>query len=521
MKKIKKNDTTFFLVPLQKIGKKWSFEEIGRDDTRSMRRAMLNAFYNNFLHNPEVLEHLHYKMAVIDPEFYSRLAIFFITHSLKLQDFIENNFLASLFVNKPKVYLHRKIFLSYLLTSESPELRKAGAELIAISYPSEISKAMDLCRQVSGKLPRTAKTAIRNYLRNLERDHLRFDKQLLDSKKHLKHLYASLRIKPSPRAQKILFENDPPRDSLAYGLKQLRTEYDGEALMAIVEKYKIPYLIAIQTIRYFSLDLAIRFVEKMTYHEILDTYHIFQKKGVLRNEELQTVIAAKAERSCEEKIHHFLPQERQLCNPQFEPGLLDETAKRLREQMVTIRKPTAVFADISGSMAFYGNITKSLTYLLYRIGETEHFFLYLYSDSAFKVENEEALQNASFRGKGSSSPGCALRRLMEDHISVEQIILITDGNENALPLFAESYAEYTRKMHTRPYIILIKLGNFIPRLERSAAKSGLHCLVTEFTGYETTIQSLFPILSGPPFNQTADSILESEFPITQQAFDCG
>ena len=65
------------------------------------------------------------------------------------------------------------------------------------------------------------KTEITRYLREREADPEWFDGSVLVARKAMKRLYALLHIRPGERAQKILFEKDPPRDSRLYALRQL------------------------------------------------------------------------------------------------------------------------------------------------------------------------------------------------------------------------------------------------------------------------------------------------------------
>ena len=60
-------------------------------------------------------------------------------------------------------------------------------------------------------IPRTMKTEITRYLREREADPEWFDGSVLVARKAMKRLYALLHVPPGDRAQKILFEKDPPR----------------------------------------------------------------------------------------------------------------------------------------------------------------------------------------------------------------------------------------------------------------------------------------------------------------------
>jgi hypothetical protein len=69
--------------------------------------------------------------------------------------------------------------------------------------------------------PRSLRTEIERYLREREADADWFDSTVLIARKHVKRLYALNHVKPGARAQQILFDEDPPKDSRIYALRQL------------------------------------------------------------------------------------------------------------------------------------------------------------------------------------------------------------------------------------------------------------------------------------------------------------
>src|SRR5262249_33758079 len=71
-----------------------------------------------------------------------------------------------------------------------------------------------------------------------------FDGTVLIARKAMKRLYALLHIKPGERAQKILFDEDPPPDSRLFALRELtKANTPAEQARAIIE-HRIPYRVA-------------------------------------------------------------------------------------------------------------------------------------------------------------------------------------------------------------------------------------------------------------------------------------
>src|SRR5207253_11004585 len=89
--------------------------------------------------------------------------------------------------------------------------------------------------------PRSLRTEVVRYLREREADPAWFDGTALVARKALKRLYALLHVAPAERAQRMLFDEDPPADSRLFALKALaKAETPAEQARAIVE-HQLPY----------------------------------------------------------------------------------------------------------------------------------------------------------------------------------------------------------------------------------------------------------------------------------------
>src|SRR6478735_7947301 len=91
---------------------------------------------------------------------------------------------------------------------------------------------------------RSLLTEIVRYLRERESDADWFDGSVLVARKAIKRLYALNHVKPGERAQRILFDEDPPADSRLAALKLLaKASTPVEQARAILE-HRIPYRVA-------------------------------------------------------------------------------------------------------------------------------------------------------------------------------------------------------------------------------------------------------------------------------------
>src|SRR5262249_29684359 len=93
-------------------------------------------------------------------------------------------------------------------------------------------KPAKMVREVTGEfglgrsLPRSLRTEVTRYLREREANPEWFDGSVLSARKSLKRLYAVLHVRPGERAQKVLFDDDPPADSRLAVLRRLVTISD-------------------------------------------------------------------------------------------------------------------------------------------------------------------------------------------------------------------------------------------------------------------------------------------------------
>jgi len=107
--------------------------------------------------------------------------------------------------------------------------------------------------------PRSLRTEIVRYLREREADFEWFDGSVLVARKAMKRLYALNHVKPGQRAQRILFDRDPPRDSRLFALNQLAKAATPNA-QAIVEN-AIPYRVAATVVKQMTPEVLKALIE--------------------------------------------------------------------------------------------------------------------------------------------------------------------------------------------------------------------------------------------------------------------
>ena len=136
-----------------------------------------------------------------DPDFYGRLGAWYHSRGV-IRD-------------------QRLLFTAHMGTSRLPAHRVAAHVLLQSLRTYEVARLLRYLKEHVRSVPRPIKRAVQYWLRRRERDEAWFDEVALRDRRNLKTLYASLHIRPSPRAGQILFDRRFPEDSRLAIVKRL------------------------------------------------------------------------------------------------------------------------------------------------------------------------------------------------------------------------------------------------------------------------------------------------------------
>ncbi|MDY6897888.1 MAG: hypothetical protein SWZ49_07380, partial [Cyanobacteriota bacterium] len=192
---------------------------------KDLRLELINTLLTTPHRELEKVAEFHKIIIELDPLFYGHLAIWYQING--------------------DVRDHKEVFVGHLLTSNIEEHRDAGFVMLQQFPPYQVARIVDFMKQQRGKVPRSTRTAVTRYLKAREINPQFFDRAALRGRKAMKHLYATLHIKPGQRADAVLFKGTPPEDSLAYMLKQIAKAETPAEQAALIVEHNIPYTIAI------------------------------------------------------------------------------------------------------------------------------------------------------------------------------------------------------------------------------------------------------------------------------------
>jgi hypothetical protein len=467
---------------------------------------------------------VHQEMVGKDPRFYVRLAAWYTDHG--------------------DVRDHKEMFAVALILSDFEGHRDVGLALLRQLPPYEVARVVDFIhgRKTTRKVkvgggttveefglfrnpPRSLRTEVVRYLREREADPEWFDSTVLTARKAVKRLYALLHIAPGERAQKILFEETPPADSRLFALRELaRAAGPAEQARAIVV-HQIPYRVAATVVKQMTPMVLAALIERMSPQELINNLGALRRRGALDNADLKSLVEQKLEEAKGAKRVSALKAEEAVKAADLAPDVrrrLEEVADTQVKAKGRIRRPTALLIDKSGSMNVAIELGKRIGALISTVCEKE-LYVYAFDTVAYPVERaggdlaawERAL--AGISAGGGTSCGVGLEVLRRKRQYVEQLILVTDEEENTAPLFVDSLRKYREEVNADPTICFVRTPGAATHLEEACRRAGLSADAFQFTGDYYALPNLVPLLSRPSKLELLMEILEYPLPTRRPA----
>lgn len=290
-------------------------------------------------------------------------------------------------------------------------------------------------------VPRSMKTEIEHYLRARENDAFAFDNAVLHARTPLKRLYAGLHIAPGPRAQAILFDENPPADSKLAVLKQIAAMTVPAEQARAIAANRIPYRVTVSVIKNMTPTTLAALVDSMSPQEVVNNIASLKRRGAFENADIKALIEVKLDKAQSDgRVSAF--KAKVAVEAAGATGELAEKLDAITEAQVKakgkITRPTAILIDKSGSMDQAIEVGKQLGAMVSAVCE-DSLFAYAFDTMAYPVEVsgdslaewEKALRG--IKAGGATSCGAAIAWMERKGQRVEQIVMITDEGENNSP----------------------------------------------------------------------------------------
>jgi hypothetical protein len=489
-----------------------------------LRLSMLNSLLTCPHRKLGLVHPLHAELVKQDPRFYVRLAAWYADHG--------------------DVRDHKEMFIVTLALSDFAGHRDVGLAMLRDLPPYQVGRVVDFIHgtmedvqtEVVGpkketttvsievglqrNIPRSLKTEVVRYLREREEDDTWFDSTALTARKTLKRLYALLHVKPSPRAQAVLFDERPPAGSKLAGLKELAKAESADEQAELIRKHDVPFRIAVGLVKEVNPKVLSAMVSRMSPQETINNLAMLQKRGAFEDAGVKALVEKKLEAAKTasrvsafkaEKAIEAVPVSAEIRQK------LEAVADAQVKARGRIARPTALLIDKSGSMSQAIEIGKRLGALLAAVADRE-LYVYAFDSIAYPVEAagpdlaawEKALTGITAGGNTSVGVGVEMLRRKKQY--VEQIVIVTDEGENAEPRFVPALQKYREELKAEPAVCFVKVAGATSQLEDECKKAGIATDAYQFNGDYYALPNLVPLLARPSKLELLQEILEYPLP---------
>ena len=368
--------------------------------------------------------------------------------------------------------------------------------------------------------PRALKTEIVRYLREREADADWFDSTVLMARKALKRMYALLHVKPGKRAQQILFDEEPPPDSRVHALKVLARATNPDEQARAIVAHQIPFRVAVTVVQTMTPPVLRALIERMSPQDAINNLAMLRRHGAFDDVELRSLVDEKLDAArTSGRVSAFKAAEAVKAGGVSEEmrAKLEKVADAQVKAKGRINRPTALLIDKSGSMEVAIELGKRIGAMVSAVCAAE-LYVYAFDSMAFPIKPgsgelaswEKAL--AGITAAGSTSGGVALETMRRKRQVVEQLIVISDQEENTPPHFAETLQKYRDELKVEPNVCFVRTPGPTDRMETTCKQAGFACDSFQFTGDYYSLPNLVPMLARPSKLELLMEIMDYPLP---------
>lgn len=429
----------------------------------------------------------------------------------------------------------RELFIAFLCISDfDASYREAGLALLMQLPPYQVANVFQILKGkkagsefvpgICNSIPRSFRKAVEEYLREREQNHEQFDNVVLHARKSLKTLYASLRIKPGTYAQAVLFDDNPPPESKLFILKRIANTANPTEQAALIVEYQIPYRVASSLIKNMTPSVVAALLSSMSPQEVINNLGALRKRGAMDNPDLLALIESKVGAAQTDKRVSALKSRRALQAVQLSEELTRKVEAVADSQIKTkgaIRKPTAILVDKSGSMEVAIAVGKEVAAIVAPVCEDD-LYVYAFDSAAYPIVakgKELSDWDRAFKGInafGSTSCGVAIKTMEKRKQRVDQIVIITDQEENSAPLMASALTDYATFTGNMPNVVIVNVGKHTKQVENDLRGIKVEVDTYTFDGDYYSLPNLIPLLAGGSRLDLLMEILDTPLPERKQ-----
>ncbi len=421
-----------------------------------------------------------------------------------------------------------------------PEFREAGRCLLLGAGdiynvgPDEYSSLQGLepyrilridhhIRRSDHKSPRLMKSIAHDWFASLQKNHRRFDGVVMrpNGKRGLKAMRRSYHVAIQSYAQRILIDNDPPEGSMSWAARQVRLTTDVVEKARLVMKYHLPYVVA-SSLMPKTVEAGIALVDIMTPTQALNSRSWVEELGILEIPEVKAVYLAKVGQATASVASAEFRKSAQGTDTEVQAAI-SQAKERAVQTSDRIDRDTLLLVDKSGSME------SAITFAQHTASRIaplcDGAFAVVAFDTNGRVitsrDNSLAGWQVAFRmirANGGTSAGAGLSTALSAGFMPEQVVVITDEDENQRPFYADVLQQYVEQtgLMVNTYVISLPMNYFIVRhngLSRSLVAAHLPCERFEIDSSDYyVLDQISQMLTGKKGTTLVDLILQRQLP---------
>ncbi|MCA9670254.1 MAG: hypothetical protein KC503_31885 [Myxococcales bacterium] len=513
---------------------------------QDIRVGILNTLLSTPHRQLEDIYLVHQEMIEQDPRFYPHLAAWYFKHG-EVRDH-KDMFVICLVMSKARG--HRDVGLALLrklpphqvarvvsfirgtrskrrVRQAQPQQRRGrrGRAQRAQARANEAQNAEPQVIEVKQGLfaspPRALRTEVERYLREREAKPEMFDNAVLHARKDLKTLYAVFHVKPGERAQAVLFDNSPPEDSKLYMVKVLAKASDPVEQAKLIAKHKVPYRVASTVIKSMTPAVIAALVDVMSPQELINNMGSLKRRGALDNAAIKKLVEKKLQAAKkDDRVQAYKAKEAIKAagiGGELAEQLDDITEARIKAKGA-IKRTTALLVDKSSSMEQAIELGRRLAAMVSAVMEAD-LYVYAFDTIAVKIDvpsggaDLKAWEQAfeGIRASGCTSCGVPLSWMQKRGERVEQIIMISDQEENSQPFFVKAFESYAAAL-APPHVVFVRTRGASQYLENACQKAGIAFDAYQFGGDYYALPNLIPLLTQPSRLDLVMEIMDTPLP---------
>lgn len=341
---------------------------------------------------------------------------------------------------------------------------------------------------------KSLKRLAERYLRAREANWAWFEKTAVQHRRTLKELYALTHTKPSTMAEGVLFKGERPRGSIFEAVANLKDMAATEAAGTIMEK-RIPFLIAMGALgaKAKEPDLVLALIGRMSPTELVTNTKLLERLGVKTVPALRAAFEAGLVKAAKSKKATL--KTTAAADTFSEDDPLREKLRALQEKQIAAVKREAalegnwiVLGDKSGSMQASIEASRHIAATLAKLANGTVSLIFFdvtprYIDATGKDYDKLLALTKHVTADGGTSIGCGLMCAIEKKLEVDGIAIVSDGGENAAPMFAPTYKAYCQSVGKQIPVYLYKLrGNEADKFTPAMKAADIDIQTFDLTG---------------------------------------